>query len=130
MRPPEPVPSRPERSKPSSLALFLAAFVASGSSGHPASLSSGVQRLAEELRAVLKRRQHLTEDGAHVVQASLELGLDFHAFDRELYLAQLRVKSDFDLHQDRQLGLDRQMDLQVLYLKVDLLDADDGYLEL
>src|SRR5829696_5321379 len=30
IRPPEPVPSRPERSTPSSSALFLAAFVASG----------------------------------------------------------------------------------------------------
>ena len=58
------------------------------------------------------------------------MGLGLYAFDPELYLAQLGVESDFDLHQVSQLGLDGQMDLQILDLELDLLDAKSGHVEL
>src|SRR5215210_4165089 len=88
------------------------------------------QILAEELRIVLQGPQYLAEDRPHIVQAGLELGLGFYAFDLQLHLTKLHFESDVDLHQVSQLGPDGYPGLQVLDLEVDLLHPEIRNVEL
>ena len=78
---------------------------------------------------VVQRLQRSSDNRPDAVEPDDERALSLHALDREIDLVDRRVGACSELEQTGKLGIERDMDLQVVHLQGDFVDREIGHVQ-
>jgi hypothetical protein len=92
--------------------------------GAGADVLDGLADAPDELRIAIDRGHNAIDDRAHVVEPDLEQSLRLDALDVDLQSAEVDVEPDVQCDQVEDLGLERDVRLEVRDLEIDLVDLD------
>jgi hypothetical protein len=106
--------------------LHHVAGIAEQVAGPAANVAKCLSDALKQLGIAVERGQHAREDLRDIVEPGLQQSLGFDLLYVELDLAEPRSSSGVKLDEMPSLRENRQMDPQVIKLELDLVDLDDG----